>query len=87
MLLIQEMEKRGIFCKEIGQTQIIEAQFNDHKELILEMCNRLIPAQLHFILNHKFVLKQFMQTTPFMVPDGACFSCLRSSIGIKLYFK
>lgn len=59
-LMIQELQRRGIQCRKIGATSIIECLYGTHKEYLLETSNRLIPAHYNSILNDKICVKSIL---------------------------
>lgn len=59
-LMIRELQKRGIHCRRMGVTTVVECLYKNHKEYLLEASNRLIPAHYQYILNDKICVKTLL---------------------------
>ncbi len=73
LLLVQELEKRGIQVELILETKIIKATYNSHIEIIDDTDLSVMPASLRYILDDKWQTKQLLQSLNFPVIPGKKF--------------
>lgn len=71
--LIEELKKRGISCRLIPTTDVLEASYRGHTEFLLPAHNRLIPANYEVILNDKYYLKMLLKEHGISVQEGSVF--------------
>lgn len=94
-LMLQEIKKRGINIRFVGNTNIIEASLEQHIEYLIDYKTRLIPGVYLSILDDKFYAKEFMREKGFTVVPGAVFHplqleeaiCYASQIGYPVVLK
>jgi cyanophycin synthetase len=69
-LMIKELQKRGVVCRQIGATAVVECLYGNHKEYLLESSNRLIPAHYMSILNDKICVKSLLYDAKLPIAPG-----------------
>jgi len=69
-----ELDRRGIEWELLAEPFYVAASYKGRTEYLMEMCNRLVPSHLHFMLNDKYVAKKLTQQKGYAVPEGKVFS-------------
>jgi len=73
-LLVQELEKRGIKVWILDQKfELLEAQYKDHHEFILDRFGVKTPHTLTLISRDKYVAKHLLKRNGLSVPEGKLF--------------
>lgn len=82
-LLVKEMLKRKIKVKLIEDTEIIQAQFKKHKELLYDIHSSLLSYPLGWIVNDKYYTKKYLQKNKITVADGEFFGINEKNLTLK----
>lgn len=72
-LFVKELMKRNIQVKLIGDTEIIQATYKHHKELLYDIHSSLLSYPLGWVVNDKFYTKQWLKKYNIPVAEGQFF--------------
>lgn len=73
-LLVAEMEKRGVALDFLGSSQIIVAEFGNHREYIDETNINVVPYVTKLILDNKYYTKKVLESNGISVTPGEEFT-------------
>lgn len=59
-LLINELQSRGVICRLLPNTEIVECEHEGKTEYLMETCNSLIPSNYYFLANDKLHAKMLL---------------------------
>ena len=81
-LMVQELLRRGIELSFIKDTDIVEALYHGHKELLVNCDSSLTPSQYINILADKFYTKRFLEKKGIPTPVGKVFEPERLDLAL-----
>jgi cyanophycin synthetase len=72
-VVIDELTRRGITCRLIPTTDILEANYKGHVEVIFPEHNRLVPTNYDRLMHDKYYLKKFLEDKGVPVQKGSIY--------------
>ncbi|MDD5456224.1 MAG: cyanophycin synthetase [Candidatus Margulisbacteria bacterium] len=81
-LLLRELQERNIQLSYIPDTDIVEARFDKHIELLVNCDSRLVPSQYINLFGDKYFTNVFLKEKKFPVPESRIFESDRQDLAL-----